>query len=71
MAPVKFVTLAGVIVFGACSTAAQRRAAETAEIEKEAAQEVRRICGLPESAREAEIKKLEDESVMTVTYGKD
>ena len=31
MAPVKLITLAGVIVLGACSTAAQRRAAETAE----------------------------------------
>jgi len=71
MAPVKFVTLAGVIVLGACSTAAQRRAAQTAEIEKEAAKEIRRICALPGSARETEIKRLEDESGMTVNCGKD
>ena len=71
MSPVKLITLAGVIVLGACSTAAQRRAAETAEIEKEAAKEIRRICALPESARAAEIKKLQDESSMTVNCGQD
>lgn len=69
MAPVNFVTFVGVLVLGACSTAAQRRAAETAEIEKEAAQEVRRICALPDSAREAEIKKIKDESGMMVDCG--
>jgi len=70
MAPVKFVMLASVLVLGACSTAAQRRAAEIAEIEKEAAKEIRRICALPESERAAEIKKLEDESGFTVNCGK-
>ncbi len=71
MALVKFALLAGVIVVGACSTPAQRRAAETADIEREAAQEIRRICALPESARETEIKKVEDESGMVVNCGKD
>ena len=70
MAPVKLLTLAGVIVLGACSTAAQRRAAQTAQIEKAAAKEIRRICALPESERAAEIKKLEDESGFTVNCGK-
>jgi len=45
MAPLKWLTLAGVLVLGACASAAQRRAAETAEIEKKP----RRKCA--ESAR--------------------
>jgi hypothetical protein len=64
-------TLASVIVLGACTTAAQRKAAETAEIEREAARELRRICALPESERATEIKRLEDESSMTVNCGND
>ena len=71
MAVVKLLTLAGVMVLGACSTAAQRRAAETSEIEREAAKEIRRICALPESERAAEIKRLQTESSMTVNCGKD
>src|SRR5258707_148130 len=51
MAPLKWLTLAGVLVLGACASAAQRRAAETAEIEKEAAKEMRRICALPSLER--------------------
>ena len=67
----KLLTLASVIVLGACSTAAQRRAAQTAEIEREAAKEVRQICALPESEREAQIKKLEDAFGMTLDCDKD
>jgi hypothetical protein len=63
--------LLGVLVLCACSTAAQRRAGQNAEIEKEAAKQMRRICALPVSAREAEIKRLEDESGVTVNCGKD
>lgn len=67
----KFMTLAGVIFLGGCSTVDQRRAAQTSEIEKDVVREMRRICVLPESAREAQIKKLQDESRITVNCGKD
>jgi hypothetical protein len=63
--------LASVIVLGACSTAAERRAAQTTEIEKEAAKEIRQICALPEPAREAQIKKLEDAFGMTLDCAQD
>jgi hypothetical protein len=71
MAPVKWLTLAGVLVLGACASAAQRRAAETAEIEAEAAKEMRRICALPSLERAAEIKRIQAESSMTVNCGND
>ena len=71
MAPVKLLTLASVIVLGACSTAAERRAAQTIEIEKKAGEEIRQICALPEAEREAQIKKLEDAFGMTLDCGKD
>ena len=71
MAPLKWLTLAGVLVLGACASAAQRSAAETAKIEKEAANEMRRICALPSLERAAEIKRIQDESRMTVSCGTD
>ncbi len=71
MVPVKWLTLACVLVLGACASAAQRRAAETAKIEKEAANEMRRICALPSLERAAEIKRIQDESSMAVDCGKD
>lgn len=58
--------LAAIFSVGACTTPAQRTATENASIEKQAAQEVRRICALPEAEREAELKKITKESGLSV-----
>ena len=69
MAP-RLSMIAGLIVLAACSTAGQRRAAENATIQQNAATEVRRICALPESERQAEIQKIKDEAGVVVACGK-
>jgi predicted small secreted protein len=73
MAPVKTLLPAALIVLAmvvtACSTTAQRGAGENAAIQSEAAHEVRRICALPESQRQAEIQKIRVESGVVVTCG--
>jgi hypothetical protein len=60
-----------VFILSACSTAAQLKAAQRAELDKEAATEIRRVCALPNPERAAKIKKIQDESGMTVDCGKD
>lgn len=55
----------------ACTTEAHRRAAEHAAVEKEAAQEVRRICALPPAERQAELAKISKDSGIVVQCGKD
>ena len=52
-----------------CTTPAQRQAAENARVEKQAAQEINRICALPEAEREAELKKIKDQSGMVLYCG--
>jgi hypothetical protein len=66
----KICTLAGLILLTACSTAGQRGAAENATIQQNAAKEIRRICALPESERQAEIQKIKDEAGVVVACGK-
>ena len=45
-----------------CSTPQGRRSAETEEINRQAAEEIERICALHGAAREAELKKLKQQS---------
>jgi len=52
-----------------CTTAAERRATENARVEKQAAAEINRICALPETEREAELKKIKDQSGMVLYCG--
>jgi len=52
-----------------CETPAERKAAENARIEKAAAKEINRICALPEEQREAELKKIKDQSGMVLYCG--
>jgi hypothetical protein len=52
-----------------CETAAERRAAENARIEKQAAAEINRICALPEAERAVELKKIKDQSGMVLYCG--
>jgi hypothetical protein len=56
-------------VAGGCSTPAERQAAQNARIEKQAAQEINRICALPDAKREAELKKIKDQSGMVLYCG--
>ncbi len=66
MASRRLLALAALCSLEACTTSAQRKAAENAAIEKQAAEEVRRICALPEVEREAEVKKIKEDSGLSV-----
>jgi len=58
------------MVLTACSTTAERGAGENTAIQKEAAQEIRRICELPEPERQAEMLRVKKESGVVVQCGK-
>jgi hypothetical protein len=60
---------ATLVLLTGCTTSQQRRAQENDAVRTKAAQEIRRICSLPDSEREAEIKRVEDESGMVITCG--
>jgi len=67
MAPLKTLPLAfGVLLVGACSTEAPRRADEETELQRKVVAEITRICSLPQPERDAEIKKARDESRVVV-----
>jgi hypothetical protein len=53
----------------ACETEAQPKAQENARVEKRAAAEINRICALPDDEREAELKKIKDQSGMVLYCG--
>lgn len=61
--------VASALLLLACTTPAERRAAENARVEKQAAAEINRICALPEAEREAELKKIKDQSGMVLYCG--
>jgi outer membrane biogenesis lipoprotein LolB len=46
------------LLLAGCQTAQQRKAAENAAVNKQAAEEIARICALHGTEREAELKKL-------------
>lgn len=52
-----------------CESAAERQATQRARTEKQAAAEIDRICGLPAEQREAELKKIQKESGVTLYCG--
>ncbi len=56
-------------ILAACETPAQRQARENARIVKEGDKEIKRICALPEDQREAELKKIKEESGMVLYCG--
>ncbi len=56
-------------VLAACETAAERQAKENARVEKRAATEINRICALPDAQREAELKKIKEQSGMVLYCG--
>jgi hypothetical protein len=63
------VALAALVLVGSCAIGAQRRAAEHTEIQKQAAQEVRRVCALPPAQRDAELERINKESGIVVQCG--
>jgi len=72
--PFRWVTVAGAVVLlgalSACDTPAERQARENARIVRQGDKEIKRICALPEDQREAELKKIKDESGMELYCGK-
>jgi len=54
-----------------CSTPERRRAAETEAINRQAAQEIERICALHGAARDTELKKLKQQSGFELYCPKD
>ena len=63
------VSCAALVLLTACESAQQRREKENQAVRAKAAQEIRRICTLPDPERTAELKKVKDESGMVVTCG--
>ena len=55
------------LVLTACQSEPERKAAENARIERQAAKEINRICSLPHDQREAELAKIKEKSG-TVLY---
>ena len=50
------------ILSSACQTPAQKQAAQNAEVNRQAAKEIERICALHGEERAAELKKIRDQS---------
>ena len=70
MSPVTVLLLGGMIAIAGCASTSQQRTAENAAVKKEAAQEIDRICSLPESERETELQKLKEESGLVLFCGR-
>lgn len=56
-------------LLAACQTDADRKAAENARIQEQASKEIHRICALPGEQREAELKRLKEQSGMVLDCG--
>ena len=59
----------GLLMLAACQTPAEHQAAKNAEINKQAAAEINRICALPDAQREAELKKVKEQSGVVLYCG--
>lgn len=58
------------VLLTACTPSQERRAQQNDAVRTRAAQEIRRICSLPDPEREAEIKRVQDQSGMVITCGR-
>jgi hypothetical protein len=70
MKPARIPSLVTLVLLAGCNASA-RRATENVAIEKQAAQEVRRICALPPAQRDAELARIEKESGIVVRCGRE
>jgi hypothetical protein len=61
--------VASLVALGSCQTPSEQQAAKNAEINKHAAAEVNRICALPDAEREAELKKIKEQSGVVLYCG--
>lgn len=59
-------TLLSLLALAACTTPQQQKREQNQAVKTEAAQEIRRICALPEAERKAEIEKVKKDSGMTI-----
>jgi hypothetical protein len=57
-------------ILAACSTTSERRAADNTAVEADAARGVGRICALPEDQRQAEIRRIKEQSGVVIGCGK-
>jgi hypothetical protein len=57
-------------VLAACSSAPGRPAADNSAVQADAAREVHRICALPEDQRQAEIRRIKDQSGVEISCGR-
>jgi outer membrane biogenesis lipoprotein LolB len=57
------------VLLTACTSSQERRAQENGAVRTKAAQEIHRICSLPGPEREAEIKRVKEESGMAISCG--
>ena len=57
------------LLLAACESQAELQRAENARVEKRAAAEINRICALPEDQREAELKKIKEQSGIVLYCG--
>lgn len=65
---IPFLTALGLL--SGCTTEPHRDEAESAAIQKEVAQEIKRICALPPIERDAELQRLNKELGIVVECGK-
>lgn len=63
-------TTALAAILAACSTDPGRPAADSTAVQAEAAREVRRVCALPEDQRQAEIRRIKDQSGVVIGCGR-
>jgi hypothetical protein len=71
LTPASIFFLALLVMLSGCATEARRKAAENEAIKRAAAQEISRICALPQAEREAELERISRESGMIVHCGKE
>jgi len=64
------ISYAVLVLMTACESTEQRKEKVNLAMRARAAQEIHRICALPEPERTAEIKKVKDESAMVVACGR-
>ena len=64
------IRIALVTGLAACSIAPGHPTADNAAVQAEAAQEVHRICTLPDEERQAEIRRIKDQSGVAIGCGK-
>ncbi len=61
MDPLKIFMVGIMSLLAACTSAVAHRKTDAA-VQKEAVREIRRVCALPESERESEIRKVKEQS---------